>query len=84
MKASTAASSASGESGIVSNDEMLGLRERSEVGVLGIDEVAERAGGKDSLYLVGVGGGAACDGEPYLKGGVGDGDVDGAAAGRGW
>ena len=36
--ASSASASASGESGIVSREEMLGLRERADVGVLGIDE----------------------------------------------
>jgi len=36
--ASAAASSASGESGIVSRDETLGLRERNEVGVDGMEE----------------------------------------------
>jgi len=35
---STAASSASGESGMVSSEEMLGLRERIEVGVDGTEE----------------------------------------------
>ena len=34
----SASASASGESGIVSNDEMLGERERSDVGVEGIDD----------------------------------------------
>lgn len=47
---SAASSSASGESSIVSNDAMLGLLERKEVGVDGIDEAAEIAElGKGSL-----------------------------------
>lgn len=35
---------------MVSREEMLGLRERKDVGVLGIDEVAEK--GYASVYLV--------------------------------
>ncbi len=38
FSASSAASSASGESGIVSREDMLGERERREVGVDGIEE----------------------------------------------
>lgn len=50
--ASIAASSASGMSGMVSKDEMLGLRDRILVGVEGIDD-AEGVDklGYDSLYL---------------------------------
>lgn len=52
--ASIAASSASGTSGIVSRDEMLGLRERILVGVDGMDEPDETdMPGKGSLYLIG-------------------------------
>ena len=38
---STAASSASGESGMVSRDEIEGERERKEVGVLGMEDAVE-------------------------------------------
>ena len=55
---SMAASSASGESGIVSKEEIDGERERKEVGVLGMDDAVEKDGaygGRDigyaSLYL---------------------------------
>lgn len=48
---STAAASASGMSGIVSNDDMLGLRDRKLVGVDGIEEIEDAAPGKGSLNL---------------------------------
>lgn len=44
LSASTAAASASGESGMVSKLEMLGLRDRAEVGVDGTDEEANEPG----------------------------------------
>jgi hypothetical protein len=55
---SMASSSASGVSGIVSKLEMLGLRERADVGVDGIDDMEEterlyvRSDGKDSWNFV--------------------------------
>ncbi len=42
--AAAAASSASGESGMVSREDMLGLRERVDVGVDGTEEEKEEAG----------------------------------------
>lgn len=60
--ASTASASSSGISGIVSRDEILGLRERKLVGVEGIDEPDEAGmAGKGSLNLAGSITGEECD-----------------------
>jgi len=73
LSASIAASSASGESGIVSSEEMEGLRDRADVGVEGTLELVSdvvrwygRSDGKASLKRV-----ALSSGDPVLEAEVG-------------
>lgn len=63
ISASKASASASGESGIVSSDEIDGERERADVGVEGDDEFAEEydEGMNGSLTRYAGGGGDGCE-----------------------